>query len=81
MCLDLSHNALNALHPGMYGSLQVLKELKVNFNNISGVHEDSFSGLKKIQTVWLAGNRLTTLRYNSFNNDDFENTGGHPGKK
>ena len=80
MFLDLSHNALNILHPGIFSSLQVLKELKVNSNNISEVSESAFSGLRRIQVIWLASNRLATLSYTSFNNDDFKNTGGHPGK-
>ncbi|XP_019633884.1 PREDICTED: LOW QUALITY PROTEIN: uncharacterized protein LOC109477245 [Branchiostoma belcheri] len=61
--LDISNNPIGNIAPGTFDDFQNLMELMMTRTGMTEIYEGSFSGLKKVQRLYLAFNNVTTIPY------------------
>ena len=59
--LDLSHNMISHLKPGIFRTLEHLYHLDLSRNLITNVTKATFRGLKRLRDLYLNRNRITIL--------------------
>lgn len=61
--LSLNHNQVTQLNGSLFKNmnLQSIKDLKVKYNLISQIAEDTFKGFSSLNSLDLSGNRLTSV--------------------
>ena len=59
--LDLSHNNLSELPPGLFNGLSNLQSLHLQYNKLRRLPPDAFDGLSNLQ--WLDLSRLHEARF------------------
>lgn len=59
--LDLSYNILKSIPDGIFASLESLKILYLNNNQLSELYPYAFSGLSRLQSLDLSNNRISHL--------------------
>ncbi|XP_055866165.1 insulin-like growth factor-binding protein complex acid labile subunit [Biomphalaria glabrata] len=65
LSLDLHSNQLTSVHPGMFRGMRRLRLCNMAANVISGIEQDSFKDLEKLEELNLSGNKFTTLSADS----------------
>ncbi|XP_078597602.1 uncharacterized protein LOC144873799 [Branchiostoma floridae x Branchiostoma japonicum] len=61
--LDISNNPIGNIAPGTFDDFQNLLELMMTRTGMTEIYEGSFSGLQKVQRLYLAFNNVTAIPY------------------
>lgn len=73
--MRLGNNKLKKIDGNAFRGLRLLRQLHLNDNEISHVERGTFDSISRIGTVNLAGNKLTKIEYQMFNDLRFVEVG------